>query len=237
MSLPACPFCDDPVVGLAGQDVSLDTFLLRSTDEDRAVLESGFFGPAHFRCLVETALGSFWARRTVENMSSVRGFAVVADERPYTLLHNEGLAETIAVRDDGWRVHVEDSAISGLTAGDDGAYLPVAHELNLSLSDFTPLAEAISGSLRSGGSYSLAQVIDALGVMRRLLHPNAVHGGRLSAMRGIPPGGQMQQPAERRHITALAEYRKFLPAQLVNLLHGSRSHDGAGPANNPSSEE
>jgi len=196
------------VLGLNGQDGLLDTYVL--TGDDREVLEQGIFGECHVRCLLDSRWGSLWASRWLGNFSAVRGWLVAAEADGLAVLRNPRLPEAVVIRDDGWMTLVGDHAL----ARRDGDLVPVRHEINLPLHDHPEVARAISTDLAAGRSHPIMDLVDALRLGDRLLSRQALAAGALR-----PSDIAV---ARDDHVTATAEYSKWIPGEAMRLLLSAR---------------
>jgi hypothetical protein len=217
MSLPLCPFCQKEVLGLVGQDICLDTFYLQDNEEDKQIVEMGIYGMCHFLCLISDNLGNFWSKRILENMTLVRKFPIIAVQNNITLLRNNRMRETIAIRQDGWVAYIRDDALTARIELDQGCFIPNIHELNLDLSDHPSLADVIQTTLNQDRSYPIREIVYSLKLNDYTLYPEAIENGILIPR--IATAGEKKELSEqyKTHINANAQYLIFLP-QVVKIL-------------------
>ena len=203
MQLPACPFCGDPVVGIAGQDIALDTFYLSTADTDNAVVNRGLFGLSHLSCLMESDVGAFWSTRIVENLTRVRSFPAIGSDNAHVLLRNDRLNETVAIGRDGWMVHLDDASVRRREPFDEGFLIPHRQELNLDLTDFPSAVADLSVSAASGDEYPLLSLLGLLHITNRLLVPRALERASLERV-----------AISVNFVAAAANYHKFVPRSV-----------------------
>jgi hypothetical protein len=207
--------CRLDVLGLRGQDVALDSYVLGPEDDE--MLDLGIYGECHLRCLVESEWGALWASRWLENFTAVRGWPVVTSGDVH-VLRNPRLPETTVIRDDGWIANVADSAFLRRQDAFDGHLVPVRHELNLPLAAHAGLGPAINAALADNRAYPLVDVVNALGLGDRLWSPQALSAGSLNPSR-VPV-------TDPRHVTANAVYAVFLPHAVTELLLAAQGRPG-----------
>lgn len=66
-----CFICRKPILGLKGQDLVLDSYLLTGSGEDKKILDNETFGSVHIKCLSEDAFAfNFWRTRLLEHYSA-----------------------------------------------------------------------------------------------------------------------------------------------------------------------
>lgn len=63
-----CSLCKKPIIGIKGQDLVLDTYLLSESIEDKRILEKGIFGSVHIKCLLNDYSNyNFWHKKLSEH--------------------------------------------------------------------------------------------------------------------------------------------------------------------------
>jgi hypothetical protein len=223
--IPACPFCGDPVLGLAGQDLLLDTYLLQDEAEDRAVLAAGAFGDVHARCLLESPWGRFWSLRTRQNLTEVRGLAAAAEGPEAGALLNDGTGEVTVVGHDGMVWSLLPRAFQERSPATGGCLVPVHNDFNLRIQDLGPAAGDVLQLATTGGSYPLATLVTRLGAEAHLLDPDAIAGGVLeigARESGVRESGVTADPRLSR-IETRASYSQFLPTHVETLVAATLS--------------
>lgn len=219
MALALCPFCQREVLGLIGQDISLDTFYLQDTPEDTKVIETEIFGMCHFLCLTNTRWGRFWSRRILENMATVRKFPIRAETKHITILRNDQLQETIVIRQDGWLAYIDDKALKAKIDIEGGCLIPISHELNLDLSDHPELSAMVQDVFIQGYPYALLDIVNALNLAGRLLYPQALKNGTLVRRDSKKRGKKAQAyNTSQSVISTKAKYFNFLPEEVQKLV-------------------
>jgi hypothetical protein len=232
MNKPICFICNHQVIGLSGQDLTLDTFYLHGEPEDRQVVADNAFGDCHLLCLVNSKWGRFWGKRVLGNLKNVRRYGSIFESSEVSILRNDVMLESAVVRADGWMTFVSDRPLLAARTIAGGRLLPVVHPLTIDLSENVNLIERIQPAFEANTSVNLFELVVELGLQDYLLYPEAIRDGdvrRLDTDAGT-------EPITRSHgevlLTAMLSYHQLLPEEIAqkileHLKHHSSGLDGA----------
>jgi len=212
-----CFICGSTVLGLAGQDTKLDTFLLRPGEQDDEVLANDAYGPCHLSCLIGSRWASFWAERTVQNLTFVRKLGALHRSDDLNVFRNRAIAETVAIRSNGWMASFADDALKTAEEVPEGLLVSVSTPAMLDVAADPALHEEIAAALAANRSFPLFEYVSRLGLADRLWFPDAIRRGR------IDPG-----TADDVTTTAVSgtagylgvqlNYYKLLPADIASIV-------------------
>ncbi len=174
-----CCFCTEPVLGLFGQDDFLDTVNLAEEPDDSEVIQRELFGPVHLSCLAQSGWGPFWYRRRLDALLlSGRAQTAFQDEST-TIVAQPVFGELVIAAADGRFLHVDTRQISGRQKLGDSWFLPVFHDLTISLKEISNYNNQILRDWQFSGASSLLSLIDALGIRTRLTRIEPIEKGVL----------------------------------------------------------
>jgi hypothetical protein len=224
---PTCFLCADQVLGLRGQDVTLDTFYLCNQDEDQKALANDAFGECHLRCLINSKWGGFWARRIAGNLRDVRQFECLLENEELQVLRNVRLAETIVVRSDGWFTFLPDLRLREARKTPEGLLLPVTEEMSVMLSGHSELIAEIEQELEAKRAVSLWDLTNRLGLSEHLLYPEAIRPGEVNLLQGTGARNKPLRCGEGEILLfAVFTYDEFIPGDVaepvLQLRHSGR---------------
>ena len=212
MTLPRCFLCKRMLLELEGQDGQLQPYLLKSGDAQDAV------GSCHYACLVHSAHGALWAERRIEHGVITVGLREVAEAEHLTALVNPRTEELSVIRSDGVLYSfTRRESLAGGEPTPGGVLLPVQHELNLELPEERALVLDVNQTFAAREPFPLMEIVDRLALRDTLLAPQALAQGELRRSRTPVPA-----PLRERWISAQAAYARFIPEEVVRLVHRVR---------------
>lgn len=174
IGLRPCCFCKQPVLQLEGQYAELTETMLRP--DDFPLRTAGAVGIAHTSCLRRTGYGYPWSLRLLEHTQKTRGFEYTGGLRNAQALWNPATCRSCMFWEDGLTLCVDlkevaDYGLLGPGGSRWNNLLPRVDLLELDLSETLSLAHKLRQALANGGSYSLWELIDDLGLADRMLYP------------------------------------------------------------------
>jgi hypothetical protein len=203
MKLRSCPWCVKPVLELRGQIEILDSYYC-SPDEGPDVSTSGAW---HSRCLLEADLGEPWFRARVENRLTIRDYAEIFRNSQWVVLFHPRSRSVEAFANSGQSLSLSKCQRRLRSVGGGAVHLVREADYNLELSSKTTIS-TVQEALLSEGTYPLPELLEAMDIHDRVLHPEAIAGAELiydrSFRRGWTPN----------HVEMAMEYGVFVPTEL-----------------------
>jgi hypothetical protein len=216
-----CFLCGNTVLGLAGQDIVLDTFLLRPGKRDDEVLAEEAFGPCHLKCLIGSRWASFWSERVSQNYTFVRKLRAVHRSDEVSVFRNRLIAETVVVRSNGWIGSFTDAELKVAETVPEGQLVPVSMQAAWDVTADRDLHAAIETAMAAQKPFSLFEYVSRLGLADRLWFAEAIRRGRI--VRGTAsnedPAGSAGVAGSS--ISVELSYYKLLPADIAPLVMGA----------------
>ncbi|MHA6760537.1 hypothetical protein [Streptacidiphilus sp. PAMC 29251] len=178
-----CFLCDDPVLGIRGQDCRLSQRRFAGDPLDVMTDGAGVGGPCHIRCLEESAFAGPWAQRVAAEARAGSRPDLVAEEAGALVARILGPDDFILVAGTGWNCRV--------SAGELDSARRVGERLMMSARDVladvrTPLGAGVHAALgmeAREGIVPLVELVDLVGVRGRLLSEDSLDGGWLTVGR------------------------------------------------------
>jgi hypothetical protein len=212
-----CFICRHPVLGLAGQDAIYDTYMLQSGERDAAAIADKAYGACHLACLAGSGWGSFWADRTVHSFAVVRRMQQLHRSDGLNVFRNAAIAQSVAVRSNGWIDGFSDRDCAAAEAVDEGLLLPVAMPANLVRAMDPGLHDEIVACLGAKQSFPLFDYVSRLGLAERLSFPEAIRRG--SIVRSLERDVSKKQAGVTAPVLRVTlRYHKLLPADIAPIV-------------------
>lgn len=214
-----CFVCKQDVLGLSGQDATMDTVWLGggSVDSLRVTFRNAF-GPCHLRCLADSTWGRIWARAYAAHEEQQNGSPLFYSDGIHVLFRRERLKETRLVSQYGWMATITDAALHQAVPTENGYLAPVRHVLRRDLSDRPQLLQSVQAALLRQGTYPLLALVQAFGVEARLLYPSAVVNGVLRPVRDDTNAAVPSTLSPSSFLEVAAEYACFVPQDIGDLM-------------------
>lgn len=214
-----CFICGLPVLGLAGQDAVLDTFVLVDEPEDFELVRASKFGDVHLCCLAHDNSRHLWYQRRLRNLVHVRSYCQVWNRGRFSGFLSPSGSE-IALVEEGLDVCIVDYKTFS-AAQLIGASRHILFDEPL-LWEMEPCSEffRLASQLRGRESIELEWLINALGVRNCTRNVDAMHLGRLDACRSG------ESIAGFEGSVAWISARKRYPLVVENAMWGPL-HDAA----------
>ena len=205
-----CYICKKPVLGLKGQDVILDTYLLNDSLESKAVLQSENYGRVHLTCLSQDShYWDFWRSRLHENFVT-RGYTVWSEQ----ILVNKNAKELVIFEPNRW-FSVRNTEIVSLDQATQK--IQVRHEVNLILSNLSKKeTDQISDHLHKPSGYQLNDLIARLELEPVILHRDELVSARISPLED--EAKETFRALKEGFLTATCTYCLSLSQESFSLL-------------------
>jgi hypothetical protein len=203
MNTLPCPSCGLRVLELEGQFSILDSLYIN--DGSPPPETSGWW---HARCLAESDVAPLWYEARLRNFRDVRGYQPVAEYARWTVLREPNRSKLLAFGRGGEILNLSRGHRKKARAADGGRIYPKTEEMFHLEFDDLDLAQTIQERLMNAGSYPLLDVLNAIGISDKLVHPEALDRGVFRFDKGL------QRDWDKRSVSAGAEYGVFVPAEL-----------------------
>jgi hypothetical protein len=198
-----CPSCGLQVLELEGQFSILDSLYIN--DGSPPPETSGWW---HARCLAESDVAPLWYEARLRNFRDVRRYQPVAEYARWTVLREPNRGKLLAFGRGGEILSLSRGHRKQARAVDGGRIYPKTEEMFHLEFDDLDLAQTIQERLVNAGSYPLLDVLNAIGISDKLVHPEALERGVFRFDKGL------QRDWDKRSVSAGAEYGVFVPAEL-----------------------
>ncbi len=214
MNLMRCVACDRPVLSFPGEFEMLDSYYL---GDDSPPADTA--GKWHSRCLHDSPYREEWYAARLRNFTAVRGYREVAETEAWTVVRHPRTDERIGFSRNGDLLGLtfDGGPLRKVPGGT--VYGESYREFNLELDDEAAI-RTIQDSLRATKKYPVLGLFDLLGIMDRVVHPEALKDAAFVWTR---PLAKLWQ---RTWVSARCEYGVSVPAELEPYV--SRKKPGAG---------
>jgi hypothetical protein len=193
MNLPACCFCDRPVLEIVGLRESLTQ-------------------QAHATCLLQSGRGPAWAQRRYEIMKALSGLTDLGRGPDLAGTYNEKHDEYSLFWDNGYSVHFRTRALKLAKKTSQGALVPADIEYNMEIIGRGDLLDEMRQALESDGRYPLDHFLERLELTHLVLFPETLRDSYFAF------DAELHKLWEGRWVSCRLVHHIFLPDSGLHLL-------------------
>lgn len=172
--MTTCVACNCPIFELDGEFTNLDSFYLEG--DDPLALTAGMW---HLVCLAASPVAEAWYERRLTNFRVVRKFETVLELADWTVVRDSSQGKRYGFGRSGQLLDLSiGSAVAPLDVAGGKLFAREQDPFFLHLDDAAALA-TIQQNLATTGRQGLLPIFELMGIVDRILHPEAVAASAL----------------------------------------------------------